>query len=84
MVERKTFPAYGNCGISLAAEQMNDGKWAVAVTVIESTDTAQRNTDLPLIDRRFDTEAEAEAFGVAMAREWIDQNMPKVATPSAA
>jgi hypothetical protein len=77
MVERKTVPAYGNCGIKLAAEQMNDGKWAVAVTVVQSTDTAQRNTDLPITDARFDTETEAEEHGIRMAQEWIDRNMPK-------
>jgi hypothetical protein len=79
MVERKTFPAYGNCGIALATEQMNDGKWAVAVTVMESTETAQRNVDLPLTDQRFDTAAEAEEHGIRMARDWIDRNTARIA-----
>ena len=74
MVNRKTFPAYGNCSIALATEEMKDGRWAVVVTVTQSTATAERNTDLPVTDERFVSEAEAEAFGVRSAKDWIDQN----------
>ena len=74
MVTRKTFPAYGNCSIALATEEMKDGRWAVVVTVTQSTDTAERNTDLPVTHERFASEAEAEAFGVQSAKEWIDRN----------
>lgn len=79
MIQRKTFPAYRDCDIAIATEQMKDGKWAVVATVRQSTRTAQRNIDLPVQDQRFDSEADAEAHGVRMAREWIDQNMPMVA-----
>ena len=79
MIRRKTFPVYRNCDIAIATEKMKDGKWAVVATVTESTETAQRNVDLPVSDERFDSEAAAENHGVRMAREWIDQNMPKVA-----
>ncbi|HEV8437484.1 MAG TPA: hypothetical protein VGT40_05270 [Methylomirabilota bacterium] len=79
MVERKTVPAYGNCDIAIATEQMSDGKWAVVTTITESTGTAQRNIDLPVPKQRFDSQAEAEEYGIRTAREWIDQNMPKVA-----
>jgi hypothetical protein len=74
MVKRKTFPAYGNCSIALATEEMKDGRWAVVVTVTQSTDTAERNTDLPVTHERFVSEAEAEAFGLRSAKDWIDQN----------
>jgi hypothetical protein len=74
MVKRKTFPAYGNCSIALATEEMKDGRWAVVVTVTQSTDTAERNTDLPVTHERFASEAEAEAFGLQSAKEWIDRN----------
>jgi hypothetical protein len=77
MVKRKTFPMYGNCSIALATEEMKDGKWAVVVTVTQSTDTAQRNTDLPVTHERFDSEAEAEAYGLRSAKEWIDRNTPQ-------
>ena len=74
MVKRKTFPVHGNCSIALATEEMKDGRWAVVVTVTQSTDTAELNTDLPVTHARFATESEAEAFGVQSAREWIDRN----------
>ena len=77
MVNRRTFPVYGNCSIALATEEMRDGKWAVVVTVTQSTDTAQLNTDLPVTHERFDSEAEAEAYGVRSAKEWIDRNTPQ-------
>jgi hypothetical protein len=77
MVKRKTFPAYGNCSIALATEEMKDGKWAVVVTVTQSTDTAQRDTDLPVTHERFDSEPEAEAYGLRTAKEWIDRNTPQ-------
>jgi hypothetical protein len=79
MVQRKTFPAYGNCDIALATEQMRDGKWAVVVTITHTTDSAQRTTDLPVSHQRFETEAEAEEHGLQMAREWIDRNTPRAA-----
>jgi hypothetical protein len=79
MVHRKTVPAYGNCDIALATEQMRDGKWAVVATITQSTDTAQRTTDLPVSHQRFETEAEAEEHGLRTAREWIDRNTSSVA-----
>jgi hypothetical protein len=79
MTQRKTFPAYGNDEIALATEQMSDGQWAVVATVKQSTESAQRVIDLPVPGQRFSSEAEAEEYGVRLAREWIDQNTPKVA-----
>jgi hypothetical protein len=79
MVHRKTFPAHGGCGIALATEQMKDGKWAVVATVTQSTDSAQRVTDLPVTHDRFESEQAAEEYGLRSAREWIDQNTPQMA-----
>jgi hypothetical protein len=78
MVKRKTLPVYGNCSIVLTTEEMKDGKWAVVVTVTQSTDTAKRDTDLPVTHERFDSEAEAEAYGVRSAKEWIDRNTAQI------
>jgi hypothetical protein len=79
MIHRKTFPAYGNCDIALATEQMRDGNWAVVVTIAHTTDNVQRTTDLPVSHERFATETEAEEHGLRMAREWIDRNTPHAA-----
>jgi hypothetical protein len=79
MVERKIIPVEGNCSVALAIEQMRDGKWAVVATITETTADAQRNTDLPVTHQRFDTQAEAEAHGLRMAREWIERNTTTLA-----
>jgi hypothetical protein len=79
MVQRKTFPAYKGFDIAIATEQMADGKWAFVATVRQSTDTAQRDTDLPVSDQRYDTQADAESDAVRLATEWIDQNTPRAA-----
>ena len=79
MVQRKTFPASGTYGISVATEQMKDGHWAVVATVTDSTPSVQRTIDLPVSAQRFATQAEAEEHGVLMAKEWIEHNIPKVA-----
>lgn len=78
MVHRKTVPAHGNCGINLTTEDMNDGSWRVVVSVIQSTDTAERVVDLPISPQRFATEADAEAYGLGLGREWIDRNSPQM------
>jgi hypothetical protein len=79
MVERKTIPAHKGFDIAIATEQMSDGKWAFVATVKQSTDTAQRNIDLPVTGQRFDSQADAENYAARMAMEWIDQNAPKAA-----
>jgi hypothetical protein len=79
MIERKTFPADGTHTISIAAEQMSDGRWAVVASVKQATGSAERVIDLPVPDQRFATEKEAEEFGLRMGKEWIDRNAPKVA-----
>jgi hypothetical protein len=78
MIQRKTFPVSDHCEIALTTEQMDDG-WAVVASVKEIVGYAVRVTDLPVPVERFATEAEAEAFGVAAARDWIDRNAPRAA-----
>jgi len=35
--------------------------------------------DLPVLDERFSTEADAEASGESQARRWLEQNVPHAA-----
>lgn len=79
MVHRKMVPADGDCTIVLTTEQMRDGGWGVVVTVRRSTETANRDTDLPVSHQRFASEPEAEAYGLSLAREWIEQNVSHIA-----
>ncbi len=78
MVQRKNYPASRNCEISLATERLNDG-WAVVASIVHHTPDAARVIDLPVPTERFATEADAEGFGLTMAREYIEQNMPEAA-----
>jgi len=76
MIERKTVPARGGYNISMASEQMRDGRWSAVGTLQQATPSGVRNIDLPVTDARFDTEAEAERHIVDLAERWIDTNAP--------
>jgi hypothetical protein len=78
MVHRKTYPAGDNCEIALTNERLADG-WAVVVSLKHHTPGAERVVDLPVPTERFGREEEAEAFGLKMARDYIERNMPHVA-----
>ena len=58
MVHRKQFEAPGDYSIAVAAERMKDGKWSAVTTIQQSTQTGERNIDLPISDARFATEDE--------------------------
>jgi hypothetical protein len=70
------FPADGGYRISVANEQMRDGKWLAVATITHSTETSQRSVDLPVPTERFESEAEAERFAVDAAKAWIERNVP--------
>jgi hypothetical protein len=78
MVHRKTYPADDNCEIAVTTERLADG-WAIVVSLRHHTEGAERITDLPVPTERFATEEEAEAFGVARAREYLERNTPRAA-----
>ena len=60
MVQRKRFEAPGDYSIAVASERMKDGQWSAVTTIQQSTQTGERNIDLPISDARFATEEEAE------------------------
>jgi hypothetical protein len=79
MVDRATaHTEYKNCGISLATEQMRDGRWGVVATVLHATESSLTPTPIPLPDETFESEAAAREFGLQRAQEWIDRNTPRV------
>jgi hypothetical protein len=78
MVQRKTYPAGDNCEIALTTERLADG-WAVVVSLKHYTPGAERVVDLPVPSERFVTEAEAEAFGLKLAHDYIERNVPHAA-----
>jgi hypothetical protein len=79
MVQRKTIPVGDERRILLTTERLADGAWAVVASILETTPRGERVVDLPVIDQRFPTPADAEAFGEAQARGWMQQNLPQAA-----
>jgi hypothetical protein len=74
MVQRKIVPVGRDRRILLTTERLPEGSWAVVGSIVETTPNGERVVDLPVIDERFPAEAEAEAFGVAQATRWIEEN----------
>ena len=79
MVQRKIIPVDDERGILLTTERLADGAWAVVASIVETTPNGERVVDLPVLDERFSTEADAEAAGESQARRWIEQNVPRAA-----
>jgi len=67
---------YRDQAIAVATERMKDGQWAAVARVAHHTRSAEDIFPVPVPDRRFTTEEEAREFGIKMARDWIDENMP--------
>jgi hypothetical protein len=79
MVERRIIPVGNERRILLTTEHLADGTWGVVASILEATPNGERVVDLPVLDERFATEAEAEAAGETQARGWLDQNVPRAA-----
>lgn len=78
MIQRRTFPTdYQGCEVHVVTEQMNGGQWAVVSTIEQSLeDGATRTIDLPVPHEQFESEADAQDFGLAQAMRWLDRNTP--------
>jgi hypothetical protein len=79
MVERKIIPVGPDRRILLTTERLAADSWAVVASIVETTPNGERVVDLPVVDERFPTEGEAEAFGTAQAQRWIAENVPQAA-----
>lgn len=79
MVQRKIVPVSHDRRILLTTERLPEGSWAVVGSIVETTPNGERVVDLPVIDQRFPTEAEAEELGTAQAMRWIEENAPHAA-----
>ena len=76
-VKRDTID-YRDYAISVATDRVRDGGWAVIARAVHQTETANDVFPVPVEDRRFPTEQEAREFGFQVARDWIDQNTPRL------
>ena len=77
MIERRTFPTdYAGCDITVVTEKLGEAAWAVVSSIHHNMDGATRTIDLPVSDRRFESQADAQDFGLRQATGWLEQNMP--------
>ena len=77
MVKRHSYPTkYPGCAISVATEQMKDGKWSVVATIEHQLGDGTQHTPLPVTHLRFETEDEAHAFGMAQGTDYMDRLAP--------
>lgn len=74
MINRKSVCVDDHREIAITTEQMPDG-WGVVASVKQHLEgDAERVVDLPVPEQTFASEAEAEAFGLAMAQDWMAKN----------
>ena len=59
MVQRKIVPVGPDRRILLTTERLSEGSWAVVGSIVETTPNGERVIDLPVIEERFPTEADA-------------------------
>jgi hypothetical protein len=84
MIERRTFPTeYAGCEITVVTERLGDDAWATVSTIHQFLDGATRTIDLPVSPRRFETQADAQDFGLHQATAWLEHNMPREEKKSA-
>ena len=77
MVNREHYPTtHKGCEISVVTEKMRDGNYGVVAKVTHEVGDAVQVTPLPVPDRTFPSEEEAQAFGVMQAQEFIDRMEP--------
>ena len=79
MVQRRVITAGDERRILLTAERLADGSWAVVASIVELTPNGERVVDLPVINRRFTSQGDAEEFGESQAWGWLKQNVPRAA-----
>ena len=76
MIERHTFPTdFAGCEITVVTEQLGDRAWAAVSTIHHFLDGGTRTIDLPVSDKRFESEADARDFGLRQATTWLERNM---------
>jgi hypothetical protein len=77
MVKRNGYPTdYPGCEIALTTECMKDGKWSVVASIEHHVGDGVQTTPLPVTHLRFDTEADAHAFGLTQANEYLERAAP--------
>jgi hypothetical protein len=77
MVKRNSYPtSYPGHEIALTTERMKDGKWSVVASIEHQVGDGVQTTPLPVTHERFDTEADAHAFGMSQANDYLARATP--------
>jgi hypothetical protein len=79
MVQRNIISVDAERRILLTTERLTDGMWAVVASIVETTPNGERVVDLPVVEERFASQAEADNAGEQQARRWIDANVARAA-----
>jgi hypothetical protein len=74
-VKRDTRP-YRGYTISVTTERM-DGGWAAVARAVHESESSREVFPVPVSDRRFPSERDAQEFAFQVARDWIDENTPR-------
>jgi hypothetical protein len=78
MVQRKDVPVNDEYTIAVVTEDMTDG-WAVVASIKHRSPTGEQTTELPVDNRRYSSQPEAEEAGITQARDWLARNVPHAA-----
>jgi hypothetical protein len=79
MVQRKEIPVNDEYTVSVVTEHMADGGWGVVASIKHRSPSGEQLTDLPVDNRRYPDQREAEEAGIAQARDWLAKNLPHAA-----
>jgi hypothetical protein len=79
-IVRKSFPtSHPEYTVIVTSERFADGEWAVVTGIKQANPHGERMIDLPVPDRTFPTQDDAEDFGVRMGMDWLERNAPRTA-----
>jgi hypothetical protein len=79
-IVRREFPsALPDYAIHVTTERLPEGAWAVVASIKHRSGYGEKTIDLPVPDRTFRSQAEAEDFGARAGVEWLEQNAPRTA-----
>ncbi len=78
MVQRKDIAVNDEYTLAVVTEDMTDG-WAVVASIKHRSPSGEQTTELPVDNRRYSSQPEAEESGIAQARDWLSKNIPHAA-----
>jgi hypothetical protein len=78
MVQRREIPVNDEYTVAVVTEDMTDG-WAVVASIKHRSPSGEQTIDMPVDNRRYSDQPEAEEAGIAQARDWLKSNVSHAA-----